>query len=92
MPDRLTIKNFLNSEFADELFVVKLEDQVAECFHNLSTIDGRLGQSDYFWQELQDNINLIEACLTILGWYSNEEYLEERLKVNKYKLRFKELY
>lgn len=92
MSDRRTIKGFLNSEFADELFVIKLEDQVAECFHNLSTIDGRLGQSDYFWQELQDNINLIEACLTILGWYSNEEYLEERLKINKYKLRFKELY
>jgi hypothetical protein len=74
------IKDFVYSDFSDQVVVLSLEQQMQNSFEVLDGIDTfnlKDLPEDYF-----DNVALIRACITILKWYTTSDYLEETKRLN----------
>ncbi len=90
--EKRSFSDILYSDFADKLLVLKLEDQMADSFKDLSLLSSKTVDSSAYYTEYTEHITLIRACLTLLSWYTTNDYYEETLQVNKYSLKFQELF
>lgn len=90
--EKRSISSILYTEFADELLILKLEDQMADAFKDLALLSSKTEDSSTYWTEYTEHITLIRACLTLLSWYTTNDYYEENLQVNKYSLKLQELF
>lgn len=86
------IKDFIYSDFADALFVLKLKQQMEDSFNSLDDMATKNPVPDYLWTDYADNIQMVRSCITILQWYEGFSFDKELARVNKHSLKFAELF
>lgn len=75
---------FLHTDLADEFLVAKLKDSVRFSLDWLEMFSDRNLTTDPLFQDFVDNIHHVRACITVLQWYSLDDYTEYTKEVNKY--------
>lgn len=93
MTDRMKqmIKEIVYSDFADEIIIYRLESCIDGCFSYLEQISD-LTDNKHLFDDYYDNILMIRGCIQVLKWFTINDYQDTVVKVNKYSLKFEEMF
>lgn len=93
MTDRIKdmVKEIVYSDFADEIIIYRLESCVEGCFAYLDQINN-LTENEHLFDDYYDNILMIRGCIQVLKWFTINDYQDTTVMVNKYSLKFEEMF
>lgn len=85
------LKTFVHSDVGDAIVVASLKNSIDSAFSYLRQIQSR-GYPEFMFQDAVDNIAFIRGCITVLQWYTVEDFTETTIEVNKYSVAMENMY
>ena len=84
------LEGFLNSDGFDDLVVVRLKLSLENAFSTLARLSSHAELQPYQWEDYVETLKFGRALITVLEWFTTDDWLDETIQMNKYSLRLEE--
>lgn len=85
------LKTFVHSDVGDAIVVASLKNSIDSAFMYLRQIESK-GYPEHLFQDFVDNVKFIRGCITVLQWYTVDDFTETTVEVNKYSIAMENMY
>ena len=85
------LKTFVHSDVGDAIVVASLKNSMNSALMYLQEIESK-GHPEHLFQDMVDNIAFIRGCITVLQWYTVDDFTETTVEVNKYSIAMENMY
>lgn len=84
------LEGFLKSDGFDDLVVVRLKLSLENAFSTLARLSSHSELQPYQWEDYVETLKYGRALITVLEWFTTDDWRDETIQMNKYSLRLEE--
>ena len=84
------LEGFLNSDGFDDLVAMRLKLSLESTFETLDRLVELKEFNPYQWEDYVETLRYGRALITVLEWFTSDDWLDATIQMNKYSLRLEE--